>query len=149
MKNSGPGPAGTTRAAGPAGRTAARGDSFAVRTGGPAQGASAAARTSAPSQVGSLEALLALQEMEGPLERRRRAVKRGARILDQLDAVKLGVIDGEVAPETLARLEAAVRETRAGTEDANLEGVLDEIETRAAVELAKRELRARAAGTQP
>jgi hypothetical protein len=39
-------------------------------------------------------------------------------------------------------LREAVRQERAGTEDAGLEGVLDEIEVRAAVELAKRETRA-------
>jgi hypothetical protein len=38
----------------------------------------------------------------------------------------------------------AVRQERSATDDPRLEGVLDEIETRAAVELAKREARAAA-----
>lgn len=147
MKITGPGLGGTTRVGGPAGRSAGRGESFGVKTAGAAKGSAAAARASAPTNVGSVDALLALQQLDGPLERRRRAVKRGGRILDQLDAVKLGLLEGEIAPETLARLTDAVGEERAATEDSGLEGVLDEIETRAAVELAKREMRAAAAGT--
>ena len=43
-----------------------------------------------------MDALLALQEVDGPLERRRRAVRRGGRLLDALDAVKLALLgDGE------------------------------------------------------
>ena len=147
MKITGPGLGGTTRVGGPSGRGAGRAESFAVKGGGGAQGAAAAARASGPANVGSLDALLALQQLDGPLERRRRAVKRGGRILDQLEAVKLGMLEGEIAPETLARLTEAVGEERAATEDSGLEGVLDQIETRAAVELAKREMRAAAAGT--
>lgn len=101
-------------------------------------------KTSAMSAVSSLDALLALQDVEGPLERRRRAVRRATHILDVLDDVKLSLLDGEAGEATLHRLSDAVRSERAQTQDANLEGVLNEIETRAAVELAKREF-ARAA----
>jgi hypothetical protein len=75
----------------------------------------------------------------GPLERRRRAVGRAGRILDVLDDVKVALLDGEVSPDALDRLVVAVREERDDTEDARLEGVLDEIEMRAAVEMAKLE----------
>jgi hypothetical protein len=51
--------------------------------------------------------------------------------------VKVAMLDGELHPGDLERLRRAVREERQGTEDAALEGVLNEIETRAAVELAK------------
>jgi hypothetical protein len=36
------------------------------------------------------DALIALQGVEGPVERRRRAVKHGRRELDALEALKLG-----------------------------------------------------------
>lgn len=147
MKITGPGLGGTTRVGGPAARSPGRGESFAVKGGGGAREPAAAGRASAPASLGSVDALLALQELDGPLERRRRAVKRGRRILDELDAVKLGVLSGEVAPETLAKLTDAIREQRGATGDPDLEGVLDQIETRAAVELAKREMRAAVAGT--
>lgn len=98
------------------------------------------ARASGVAPVGSIDALLALQEAEGPAERRRRAVKRGGRILDVLDQVKLALLEGEGAQASLERLARAIREERCGTEDAGLEDVLDEIETRAAVEMAKAEM---------
>jgi hypothetical protein len=93
----------------------------------------------------SLDALLALQEMPGPLERRRRAVKRGGRLLDLLDSVKLSLLDGAGASTVLGDLKDAVQEHRGETGDSGLEQVLDEIETRAAVELAKAEVARRGA----
>jgi hypothetical protein len=90
--------------------------------------------------VSSLDALLALQEAPGPMERRRRAVKRAGRLLDILDSVKLSLLEGGGAASMLNDLQQAARETRGETDDPRLEGVLDEIETRAAVELAKGEM---------
>jgi hypothetical protein len=87
-----------------------------------------------------MDALLALQEVDGPIERRRRAVRRGGRLLDALDQVKLALLGGESAGPALERLAAAAREQRVGSFDPGLDGVLDEIETRAAVELAKAEM---------
>ena len=109
---------------------------------GQAAGAEAAAQTAptgAVAGVNSIDALLALQSVGGPLERRRRAVGRAGRILDVLDDVKLALLEGELSPDALDRLVVAVREERDGTDDPRLEGVLDEIEMRAAVEMAKLE----------
>ena len=65
-------------------------------------------------------------------------------ILDILDEVKLALLDGGVSPEALGRLMDAVKLERGGADDPKLQSLLDEIETRAAVELAKLEM-ARAA----
>jgi hypothetical protein len=143
MKVGGPGGVGGAQAAkGPA-RTAAAG--FSLPGVSSAADAARANRVSAPVGVGSIDALLALQEVGGPLERRRRAVRRAGVILDVLDEVKLALLDGAVPPAALERLLAAVRLERGGADDARLQGVLDEIETRAAVELAKIEMSAPAA----
>ena len=84
--------------------------------------------------------LIALQEVGGPLERRRRATGRASHILDALDELKLELLDGGAdSRRMIEALARAVREQRALTDDPRLEGVLDEIETRAAVELAKLE----------
>ena len=109
--------------------------------GGPA---AAVARPAGVAGVNSIGALLALQDVEGPLERRRRSVNRAGRILDRLDALKIGMLEGGVSRGNLGGLMEAVRDQRAATDDPGLEGVLDEIELRAAVELAKFE-RAQAA----
>ena|SRR3990167_1671410 len=112
---------------------------FSLPTVSSAGAASDVARGMGVSGVGSVDALIALQDVGGPLERRRRAVSRAGRILDVLDEVKLALIDGEVTGRDLDRLLRAVREERMATEDGPLEGLLNEIETRAAVELAKLE----------
>lgn len=142
MKVTGPG--GTGPVSGPGGAKRNDGKGFAPSGMGSAGTVAPTAMTTAPSAVSSLDALLALQETYSPLERRRRAVKRAGRMLDVLDEVKLALLDGDVSGAALERLRGTVDEARAGTEDPRLEAVLDEIETRAAVELAKREV-ARAA----
>lgn len=91
------------------------------------------------TQVSSLEALIALQEVGGPLERRRRAVGRAGNILTALEGLKLELLDGRLSKGAMEALTRAVRDQRALTDDPALEGLLDEIETRAAVELAKLE----------
>ena len=95
------------------------------------------------SSVIGVEALLALQDVESPTERKRRSVKRAGRLLDQLDALKVALLGGELSGAQIENLTRALREQRAATEDPKLEGLLDEIETRAAVELAKLESAAR------
>ena len=116
------------------------GQAFSIQSGASAREAPAAARSAGVGPVNSLDALIALQQVDGPLERRRRAMNRAGRILDVLDQVQIALLDGEPDSGSLAKLTKAVREERAGTEDPRLEGLLDEIETRAAVEMAKREV---------
>ena len=91
------------------------------------------------AHVSSLEALMALQEVGGPLERRRRAVRRADSILEALEGLKLDLLEGTLSPGALNGLTRAVREQRSLTEDPQLEDLLDQVETRAAVELAKLE----------
>lgn len=122
-----------------AARAPSGGAAFSVAGSAQAGSAEAVARTAGMTGVASLDALLALQEADGPLQRRRRAVGRAGRILDVLDDLRIAVLDGEVSGGNLDRLMRAVRDQRENTEDAGLEGLLNEIETRAAVELAKLE----------
>ncbi|MDP1739409.1 MAG: flagellar assembly protein FliX [Caulobacter sp.] len=131
--------AGSLGSARGAGRAAGGQGGFSLPSVGGAGAAPDVARSSGVTGVGSLDALIALQDVGGPLERRRRAVGRAGRILDVLDEVKLALIDGEVSGSALDRLMRAVREERMSTDDGRLEDLLSEIETRAAVELAKLE----------
>jgi hypothetical protein len=110
----------------------------------PAAGATApraAAPAAAPIGVGSIDALLALQA-EGFDERRRRAAGRASTLLDILDEIKIALLEGGVSRARLNELVGALNVTRDDTQDAKLESVLDEVETRALVELAKHEARA-------
>jgi hypothetical protein len=130
----------TNRLGGPSGakgpqRAGAGG--FSLPPIGGASEAAPAAPSARVTGVASIDALLALQAVGDPTERRRRAVGRASRILDVLDEVKVALIDGAVTPQALDRLMTAVQDQRETTDDPRLEGVLDEIEVRAAVELAK------------
>jgi hypothetical protein len=86
-----------------------------------------------------INSLLALQEVEDPAARRRRAAQRGDRLLDRLDDIRRGLLAGSLPQATLAQLRQELKEARAETLDPRLDEVLAEIELRAAVELAKLE----------
>jgi hypothetical protein len=137
MKVSGPAGPSAAGSARPAGSAAAAG--FEPIIGGAPQGAAGVSSAGAVTRISSVDALIALQEVGGPLERRRRATGRASRILDALEALKLELLAGGLTAAVIEALTRAVRDQRALTDDPRLEGVLDEIETRAAVELAKLE----------
>ena len=143
MKVTGPGGIGSSSGARPA--RSAGGDGFRIITPEPAGGASQASSVPGTQGLMGVEALLALQDVGGPLERKRRAVRRAGRILDTLDGLKIALLEGDISGIDLDRLRRAVRDERAETDDPNLEAVLDEIELRAAVEVAKLEQASHAA----
>ncbi len=102
--------------------------------------AATAAPTSAPvTGVEAVDALLAIQEVDpvGEDDRRSRAHRRGERLLDQLDEIRLGLLSGGVAAGRLDEIAALVAEKRGSGDDPALDQVLDEIELRVKVELAK------------
>jgi len=128
------GPNGTALApAAPAARRAAGGAFSLAESEAPhAQSPTVALRT-----LGGIDALIALQGIEEPVERRRRAVKHGRRALDALDELKLGLLAGSLDQGTLLRLKAVAGDLRDGSGDQKLDQVLAEIDLRVAVELAK------------
>jgi len=104
----------------------------------PDAGSTAEARSAnAPKVVGNIDALLALQGVEDPTERRKRAVSRGRSALDVLDDLKLGLLSGELDGATVQRLKTAANDLKTVSGDPNLDQVLAEIELRVEVELAK------------
>jgi hypothetical protein len=102
-------------------------------------GVSAPARPSAASPVmplAALDAILALQGVGDALTGRRRAVKRGASMLDVLEEVKADLLVGRITPERLDILAEQLQSMRDRV-DPGLDGVIDEIELRVRIELAK------------
>lgn len=87
--------------------------------------------------IASVDALLALQSVEDPTERRKRAVKNGRQALDILDALKLSVLDGTLDQSVVGRLKSAAEGLKGTSGDSGLDAVLGEIELRVEVELAK------------
>ena len=110
--------------------------------GAPAASAGAAAGVSG---VAGVSALMALQGVEDVMERRRRAIRRGGGLLDRLEELKLALLSGEANDGAVDRLSRMLREERPSDEDPALNGLLDQIDLRAAVELAKADLRRAAA----
>jgi hypothetical protein len=99
------------------------------------------AQTSGMRAISSVDALIALQGVEDPTERRKRAVQKGRNALDILDGLKLGLLEGDLDPSTIGRLKSTVDGLRQGTGDSGLDAVLAEIELRVEVELAKASIR--------
>jgi hypothetical protein len=143
MKVSGTGGLSQTSGAKPA-RGAGGGGGFQIVGASAAASPTQVSGAAGVSSVMGVEALLALQDVESPTERKRRSVRRAGRLLDELDGLKAALLGGELSQGQLDNLARAVREQRSATDDPKLEAVLDEIETRAAVELAKLESASRA-----
>jgi hypothetical protein len=87
----------------------------------------------------SLDALLALQAVEDPLLRKRKLVRRGTQLLDTLEEMKTDLLAGRVSESRLNQLMAVLGQAREKS-DPRLDALIDDIELRARVELAKRGL---------
>ena len=127
----------TNRSSGVAGRSAT-----GKAGSGPAfvpAGEQGPARASAAAPVAptaGLDAILALQAVGDFTESRRKAIKRGRGLLDLLEAMKADLLVGSVAPERLDAMVGQLRNLRDRV-DPELDAVVDEIELRVLVELAK------------
>lgn len=126
-------------------RTARVAGGFAIPQAAGAAPANAPAASAGASSVSDVSALMALQGVENPTERRRRAVRRGHGLLDRLDELKIALLSGEAGEGALERLARSLREERPLDSDSTLTGLLEQIDLRAAVELAKAETRRTAA----
>ena len=91
------------------------------------------------ASISRVDTILALQEVPDPEARRKRAVRRGEELLEELEEVRLGILSGTIPRDRLKRLAQSLEQTRERVEDEQLAEVLAEIELRAAVELAKLE----------
>ena len=136
MKVEGPGrlqPSGPIK---PRNKAAKRdGPSFADSIGNPEEPSTAAVTGSSP--LSSIDALLPLQEVSDNPGDKRRALERGEEILDRLDDIRLGLLLGRIPRDRLKQLLELVEQRRDTFRDPRLVELLDDIELRAKVELAK------------
>ena len=95
------------------------------------------------SEALPLDALLALQAVgdDGGEGSRQAGTRRGETLLDLLDRLRADLLAGRVAETRLIQLAGLVRDRRGTTADARLEQIINEIELRAEVELAKLTMR--------
>jgi len=132
MRIEGPNRATAAAASGSARRTSGGTFSLGQTEAPQAQSPAVALRT-----VAGIDALIALQGVEDPTERRKRAVKHGRRALDALDDLKLGLLAGTLDGSTMLRLKSLSADLHNASGDDRLDSVLAEIDLRVAVELAK------------
>jgi len=142
----------TTGGAAAATRRGGRVTDKGFRANARADGASAG--VGATGVLGSIDALAALQAVDGAHEDgTATATAFGAALLDDLAALRDALLEEEVDDKRLNDLRARLGRRRPAGLDANLDRLLDDIELRAAVELAKRERKpnidAAAPGTSP
>lgn len=136
---------GAGRAQGPAktgGAGKARGSSgkrFSIDQPG---GADAPRGAHSVAGVAPVDALISLQEVETATDGKSKAVVRAEAMLDILDDLKLSLLIGDIPKHKLQQLLKLVdqrRDSQTQFQDPRLAQVLDEIELRARVELAKYE----------
>lgn len=114
----------------------AQGGSFGDFMAGEAAGPSGAGATHA---IAHIDALLAAQEAESPTERaaRRRMVQRADSVLGGLEHIRLGLLNGTLTVGHLIDIADVVAMHREKVTDPRMTAILDEIDLRAQIELAK------------
>ncbi len=87
--------------------------------------------------VDVLDGVLAIQEVGDEGEHRRKAHAHGELVLQRLEQIRLGLLAGRIPTHQLNELVRALRARPPRFTDPRLGEILDEIELRASVELAK------------
>lgn len=108
---------------------------FARALGDGDHGTAGSIATSAP--IGSVDALIALQEVDEDALGRRQATDRAEELLDRLEELRQALLLGEMPKHRLEELAVLARSRRARVKDPHLVQILDDIDLRVQVELAK------------
>jgi hypothetical protein len=98
-----------------------------------------AAALTGPGPIAAVDTILALQGIEDSADQRTRGVSHGEQLLQLLDELRDGLLTGGIPRPILHRLAHAISKRRESFADAKLQSVIDEIDLRARVELAKLE----------
>lgn len=115
-------------------KTSGSGERFSI-AGGETSETESTHATAHAGPVAALDSLLALQEVD---EREaRKPFKRGYETLDLLDDIRHGLLMGGIPVSKLKALTRLIAQERSQVSDPDLAAILDEIDLRAQVELAK------------
>lgn len=89
--------------------------------------------------IRAVDSILAVQEMPDAADGRSRGVLKqyGDDLLDRLDELRVAILLGAVPKDRLAELAHRLRQKRRQCDDPKLNAIIDEIELRAEVEIAK------------
>ena len=99
--------------------------------------APAAGNVTSATPINPIDGILAIQEVSDATDGRSRGIKRGHGLLDRLDELRHGLLAGTIDRDRLLRMRREIAQQRVTLDDPRLSTILDEIDVRAAVELAK------------
>ncbi len=94
-------------------------------------------QASAPTAAGGVDSVLAVQAVGDREADARKARERAELMLSRLEDIRDGLLMGAIPTDRLQELAVAAREQREDIDDDRLIEILDDIELRARVELAK------------
>ncbi len=136
MKVQGPGPTRPTSPTKKSGKVSESGGSFDEMVSG---GTQAAAETKTTQSIAHVDALLAVQAAEDPTERaaRKRMHVRSDNVLKELDKLRMAMLNGSLTVGHMIDIADVVASHREKILDPELTDIMDEIDLRAQVELAK------------
>lgn len=92
-----------------------------------------------PGTIAAVNSILMLQSIDNSTSGRSKGLSQGEQLLDMLDQVRDGLLAGGIPRATLTRLATVLGRRQDNFVDPKLQSVLDEIDLRARVELAKLE----------
>lgn len=139
MRIEGPKPASELKKADKARKTGGSSGVFGALLGDETEAPEAARTMGGIMGVGSL---LAAQSAEDPTERKakKKMMERADNVLNALDDVQNGLLRGTLSMSQMQQVRNTLSVNREKIMDSNLLGILDEVELRAQVELAKMEM---------
>ncbi len=91
--------------------------------------------------LASLDGLLNIEEVDDFQTIKKEQVQHGQQLLDYLDELRYGLLNGHIDANRVKEMANEARKTIGKSDDDRLNTILDEIELRAEVELAKLEIR--------
>ena len=94
----------------------------------------------ATNRISSVDAVVGLQEITGDNTDERGAKNRANLILDKLEDIRMGLLMGQIPKSNLEELSKILILARENSIDSNLSEIIEDIELRAKIELAKLEI---------
>lgn len=128
---------GIIRSAQPTKRIAKAGSASSSSFAGHLEDSSESGSASGVSTTAAVAGVLGVQEVDDALARAARGKMRAEDILDQLDSLRTDILTGMISRDKLMQLAHVVHARRLEVSDPHLGEILDEIDLRAQVELAK------------
>ena len=92
------------------------------------------------NRISSVDAVVAMQEITDANKDERSAKNRANSILDKLEDIRMGLLLGQIPKSKLEELSKILKVARENSVDSNLLEIIDDIELRAKIELAKLEI---------